>query len=133
MRPPTTSGIQQPFSTQFPPANPYPGFGWSAPGNQAPGYPNASAASNPFNAPYPTYSSNPYQPPTATSIQSTSATTNSAQLSPNSGSGTITEEHIRASLLSAVEDKLKKRLKEKVAQCQAEIEVLKKTGNLTCN
>lgn len=32
--------------------------------------------------------------------------------------GTISQEHIRASLLSAVEDKLKKRLKETVAQAQ---------------
>lgn len=43
--------------------------------------------------------------------------------------GTIKEEHIRASLLSAVEDRLKFRLKEKVHQIQDEIEVLKKTSN----
>lgn len=43
--------------------------------------------------------------------------------------GTITEEHIRASLLSAVEDRLKYRLKEKVHQIQDEIEVLRKTSN----
>lgn len=44
-------------------------------------------------------------------------------------SGTIKEEHIRASLLSAVEDRLKFRLKEKVHQLQDEIESLKKTSN----
>lgn len=44
-------------------------------------------------------------------------------------SGTITEEHIRASLLSAVEDRLKYRLKEKVHQIQDEIDVLKRTSN----
>lgn len=44
-------------------------------------------------------------------------------------SSTITEEHIRASLLSAVEDRLKHRLKNKVHQIQDEIEVLKKTSN----
>jgi len=43
--------------------------------------------------------------------------------------GTIKEEHIRASLLSAVEDRLKYRMKEKVHQIQDEIEVLKKTSN----
>jgi ESCRT-I complex subunit TSG101 len=43
--------------------------------------------------------------------------------------GTITEEHIRASLLSAVEDRLKYRMKEKIHQIQDEIEVLKKTSN----
>ena len=47
----------------------------------------------------------------------------------SSASGTITEEHIRVSLLSAVEDRLKYRLKEKVHQIQDEIEVLKKTSN----
>ena len=43
--------------------------------------------------------------------------------------GTITEEHIRASLLSCVEDKLKSKMKEKIHQIQDEIEVLKKTSN----
>lgn len=43
--------------------------------------------------------------------------------------GTITEEHIRASLLSAVEDRFKYRMKEKMHQIQDEIEVLKKTSN----
>lgn len=42
--------------------------------------------------------------------------------------GTISEEHIRASLLSAVEDRLKYRLREKVHSIQDEIEVLKKTS-----
>ncbi|RWS30997.1 tumor susceptibility protein-like protein [Leptotrombidium deliense] len=44
------------------------------------------------------------------------------------GTGTITEEHIRASLLSAVEDKLKERLKEKLGQLQAEVDVLRQTS-----
>lgn len=47
----------------------------------------------------------------------------------SNATGTITEEHIRASLLSAVEDRLKQRMKEKVHQMQDEIEVLKKTSN----
>lgn len=47
----------------------------------------------------------------------------------SNATGTITEEHIRASLLSAVEDRLKYRLKEKVHQIQDEIESLKKTSN----
>lgn len=42
-------------------------------------------------------------------------------------SGTITEEHIRASLLSAVEDKLRRRLKEQFSQLQAELETLRRT------
>lgn len=43
------------------------------------------------------------------------------------GSGTITEEHIRVSLLSAVEDKLRRRLKEQFSQLQAELETLRRT------
>lgn len=49
----------------------------------------------------------PYPPQTA-----------SSNLSMQSNTGTITEEHIHASLLSAVEDKLKKRLREVLAQSQ---------------
>ena len=53
------------------------------------------------------------------------ATTNST---PAPGStGTVTEEHLRASLLSAVEDKMKRKLREFFAQAQAEMDVLKKT------
>lgn len=47
----------------------------------------------------------------------------------NSTGGTISEEHIRASLVSAVEDRLNRRMREKVHQLQDEIEVLKKTSN----
>ncbi|XP_037813521.1 tumor susceptibility gene 101 protein [Lucilia sericata] len=44
-----------------------------------------------------------------------------------SSTGTITEEHIKASLVSAVEDKLRRRLQEKVNQYQAEIDTLNRT------
>lgn len=52
-----------------------------------------------------------------------------AQPSPTHATGTITEEHIRASLLSANQDRWKYRYKEKIHQLQDEIEVLKKTSN----
>ncbi|KAK2582025.1 hypothetical protein KPH14_002731 [Odynerus spinipes] len=57
------------------------------------------------------------------------ATQPSPTISGNSGgsSGTITEEHIRASLLSAVEDKLRRRLREQFSQLQAELETLRRT------
>ncbi|GAB0100217.1 tumor susceptibility gene 101 [Sergentomyia squamirostris] len=46
----------------------------------------------------------------------------------NPGSqGTITDEHIRASLLSAVEEKMWRRIVERVNQRQAELETLKRT------
>lgn len=47
--------------------------------------------------------------------------------SASSNSGTITEEHIKASLISAVEDKLRRRVQERVNQCQAEIQTLNRT------
>lgn len=40
---------------------------------------------------------------------------------------TITEEHIKASLISAVEDKLRRRIQERVNQHQAEMETLNRT------
>lgn len=40
---------------------------------------------------------------------------------------TITEEHIKASLISAVEDKLRRRIQERVNQYQAEMETLTRT------
>ncbi|XP_064490232.1 tumor susceptibility gene 101 protein-like [Ornithodoros turicata] len=46
---------------------------------------------------------------------------------PTSNTGTITQEHIRVSLLSAVQDKVKNRLKESLSIAQAEMDVLKKT------
>lgn len=45
----------------------------------------------------------------------------------NQSQGTITEEHIKASLISAVEDKLRRRLQERVNQIQAEIQTLNRT------
>lgn len=48
---------------------------------------------------------------------------------PQSNSNTISEAHIRASLLSAAGDKLKERLREKLETYRAEIDVLKKTGD----
>ncbi|GLV33975.1 Tumor susceptibility gene 101 [Carabus blaptoides fortunei] len=41
--------------------------------------------------------------------------------------GTITDEHIRASLMSAIEDKLKRRMREQYSQNQAELDTLKRT------
>jgi len=55
-----------------------------------------------------------------------SPTSTSGSSSPYS-TGTVTSEHIKASVLSAVEDKIRTRLREKVAQKEAEIEVLKNT------
>ncbi|XP_033330228.1 tumor susceptibility gene 101 [Megalopta genalis] len=83
---------------------PYPGYG--------------SYAGTASNYPSQSYGSYPYPPITQPSA-----------VVPESvgGSGTITEEHIRASLLSAVEDKLRRRLKEQFSQLLAELETLRRT------
>ncbi|UYV76413.1 TSG101 [Cordylochernes scorpioides] len=65
----------------------------------------------------------PYPPTSTTTPVAYPPSTTSQQQS----TGTISEEHIHASLLSAVEDKMKKRLREVLSQAQAEMEVLKKT------
>lgn len=44
------------------------------------------------------------------------------------GTGTINEEHIRISLLSAVEEKLRRRLDEQYAQSRAELDILQQSG-----
>lgn len=44
-----------------------------------------------------------------------------------SNTGTITDEHIRASLMSAIEDKIRRKIKEQTALCHDEIEILSQT------
>lgn len=80
-----------------------------------PPYPPASGATN---TPYPPSG---YMPGMQPGFNSSPAQNNA------SGTGTITEEHIKASLVSAVEDKMRRRIQEKVNQCQAEIQTLKRT------
>ena len=125
------------------PYPPYPPVLNSSSGPPPPSYPPVSTQYAPYQSPYPAatgYSYPPYNsatggmpssnsyPTTATSTATPPyPPTTSSSLSMQSSTGTITEEHIHASLLSAVEDKLKKRLREVLAQSQAEIEVLKKT------
>ncbi|CAN8023464.1 unnamed protein product [Ixodes persulcatus] len=90
-----------------------------APTPAYPPYPTGSTASYPL---YPTPGSGsgyPYPPASTVSIPATVGLPTST--------GTITQEHIRASLLTAVEDKVKGRLKEVLSVAQAEMDVLKKT------
>ncbi|XP_030385334.1 tumor susceptibility gene 101 protein [Scaptodrosophila lebanonensis] len=97
-----------PTSSNFGPYPPYP------PAGGAGGAPNASGYPPYMNFPQPggAYGgSGGYNP----------ATSNA------SSTGTITEEHIKASLISAVEDKLRRRIQEKVNQYQAEIDTLNRT------
>lgn len=93
-----------------------------------PVYPNFPSTSYPYPpstnqgfGPYPSYPTPPQSmkissPPPISAANTSSGTT-----------GTISEEHIRASLLSAVEDKLRRRLREQFSQIQAELETLRRT------
>uniref|UniRef100_A0A0C9PRS1 Tsg101_0 protein n=1 Tax=Fopius arisanus TaxID=64838 RepID=A0A0C9PRS1_9HYME len=111
--------------------NPYPHFVQNPPygGGMPPPYPSTSASGFGGYPSFPSYSTSGYPP----SPYSPAAYPPAKQPSPpmpamNSGnSDTITEEHIRASLISAVGDKLRRRLIEQHSQLQAELETLRRT------
>lgn len=86
----------------YPVSPPYPPYPYA---NSVPtsGYPSSTT-------PYPSYPSSGYPPVSAN--QSSNA------------SGTITEEHIRESLVSAVQDMLKYRVKERMGKTKAELAVI---------
>ncbi|KAM3956699.1 tumor susceptibility gene 101 [Aphomia sociella] len=99
-----------------------------------PGYPTQTPYPTTSNLPYPNYGSpypgaantngTPYPPSsTATPYPPPTNYTGGQDIA----GGTITEEHIKLSLLSAVQDKLKRRLKEQSQQSQAELETLRRT------
>lgn len=111
---PSNSFMPQPSGSYIPPYPPtsYPqsstGFGGYPPyppssNTSFPGYP-------PYTTPYPPYPGNNFGGP-----------------SPAVGTGTIKDEHIRESLLTAIEEKLMRRMKEQFQQNQAELETLKRT------
>jgi len=95
-------------------------------------YPSYPATGGSTSTPYPSYPggypSYPVAAGSASSSSSYPAYPPAATPTPKA-SGTISEDHIRASLLSAVEDKVRRRLSEIFAQSQAENETLKKTEN----
>jgi len=96
----------------------YPGTGYqhSYPTPQYPttGYP--TTAYPPSTTPYPPY-------PTQNTMHYSQASNG-----PTTTTGTVTQDHLKASILSAVEDKVKKRLREEVSGKQAETESLKHVG-----
>ncbi|XP_054707741.1 tumor susceptibility gene 101 protein-like [Uloborus diversus] len=122
--------------TTYPPYPPVPATGpapYPAVSSAYPSYPGNYPVASGYN--YSGYNAatggvpttNNYPPVAATASNPLPYPQTTASNMTQQSSGTITEEHIHASLLSAVEDKLKKRLREVLAQSQAEIEVLKKT------
>ncbi|XP_015790509.1 tumor susceptibility gene 101 protein [Tetranychus urticae] len=100
---PSYSGGNPPYPTSYP---------YSSFPSADPPY----ALSNPS---YPNYPS--YPPSTGYNPQ-----VNSQASTPSQNSRTITEEHIRASLITAVNDKIKERLRERLGRSYAENEVLGK-------
>lgn len=101
--PPSSGSLAYPGSHSTGPPS-YPGSGGPA------GYPSSTQFNN--------------HPP---QFQSVNNVGNAVQPPPFTRDGTVTEADVKASLLSAVEDKIKRRLKETFAQAQAEMDVLTKT------
>lgn len=117
-------------SSGFPPYPP--NSQYSGGSNVYPPYPSTASGGFPYPGSYSSYAgttpSYPTQGYSGSFPPYPPATQPSPTVQPGSGgSGTITEEHIRASLLSAVEDKLRRRLKEQFSQLQAELETLRRT------
>lgn len=107
---------------------PYPQPGFPTPGGYG-GFPPYPPTSNP---PYPT----PYPPTSSTSYPNSYPGFSGYPMNNFGGpavtpvpigTGTIKDEHIRESLLTAIEEKLLRRMKEQFQQNQAELETLKRT------
>ncbi|EDW17804.1 tumor susceptibility gene 101 protein isoform X2 [Drosophila mojavensis] len=142
--PPVYSKPKEQVAVPYPANSFMPQPGGAGASNQFLPYPNASGASGGNFPPYPTGGANimPYPPAGGQPGSSGgyppymnypqpgypgSIGYNPAGVGTPSSTGTITEEHIKASLISAVEDKLRRRIQEKVNQYQAEIETLNRT------
>lgn len=98
----------------YPPTSSYPpstGYGAFPP------YPSAN------NLPYPSYNNAPYPIPYSSYGGPIIPGCGPA----SGGTGTIKDEHIRESLLTAIEEKLMRRMKEQFQQNQAELDTLKRT------
>ncbi|XP_018320962.1 tumor susceptibility gene 101 protein isoform X2 [Agrilus planipennis] len=116
---PSSTYMPQPASSSF---LPYPAASSYQPGGYGgyPPYPPVSSSAFPSYPPYPTPSYPPYPP--------TSSFPGIKPAPPIPGStGTIKDEHIRESLLTAIEEKLMRRMKEQFQQNQAELDTLRKT------
>ncbi|KAG5897342.1 hypothetical protein JTB14_030228 [Gonioctena quinquepunctata] len=111
---PPNSFMPQPSGSYMPP---YPPAAYPPTSGSFGGYPPYPPTSNsgfpPFSSyqtPYPPYSGGNFGTPTQPT-----------------GTGTIKDEHIRESLLTAIEEKLLRKMKEQFLQNQAELETLKRT------
>ncbi|XP_050695886.1 tumor susceptibility gene 101 protein-like [Eriocheir sinensis] len=123
-QPPATTGYPAyPTQQGYPPTStPYPVYPPTSTAAAHPtmpqmggAYPPPYAATGMPYTPYPPATSNPSTQTSATETNTTSATS----------TGTITEEHIRASLISAVSDRVRAKLRDSYGGCQAEVSVLR--------
>ncbi|XP_059167098.1 tumor susceptibility gene 101 protein-like [Physella acuta] len=128
------AGGYPPYPGSYPSYPPYPQP------SQNNGYPQPFPYPGANNPPYPAQTQGPPNyPPASGSYPPVQSSSNPPYPMSNSGSGeirypagistggTVTEADLRASLMSAVEDKIKWRLRETFAQAQAEMDVLRKT------
>ncbi|KAK0175821.1 hypothetical protein PV328_000023 [Microctonus aethiopoides] len=116
--PPYPQSSQYGVNTIYPP--PYPPASGSGFSGAYPGYP-------PMVGMTPNYQSQGYPNSFPTSYPPAKQPSPPMPAMNSGNSDTITEEHIRASLISAVGDKLRRRLCEQFSQLQAELETLHRT------
>ncbi|XP_070532900.1 tumor susceptibility gene 101 protein-like [Ptychodera flava] len=108
-------------NTGYPSSTPYPA---STTGQGYPAYPASGYPSSQQYPPYSQASSQPYPSQNYPPSTVHAGTTGHAALSHQPS---ISDDQIKASLISAVEDKLKRRMKETFEQAQAEMDVLNST------
>ncbi|RUS82713.1 hypothetical protein EGW08_009550 [Elysia chlorotica] len=120
--PPSTGNLPYPSSQPPGPAS-YPGPGGYPPVTQFNNHQPPFSSANHVGEYPPVTQFNNHQPPFSSANHVGSA----SQPPAFTRDGTVTEADVKASLLSAVEDKIKRRLKETFAQAQAEMDVLTKT------
>lgn len=106
-KPPGFGSPPYPTSTPYPPSSVVSG-----------GYPPYPPSSNAFQS-FPPYPNSPFPPFPPTS--------NFGSPTPPACTGTIKDEHIRESLITAIEEKLLRKMKEQFMQNQAELQTLKRT------
>lgn len=109
---------------------PYPQAGFPTPPGYA-GFPPYPPTTNPpYPSAYPPSSSTSYPPSypgySPYPMNNFGGPSPAPSIIPG-GTGTIKDEHIRESLLTAIEEKLMRRMKEQFQQNQAELETLKRT------
>ncbi|KAK7073913.1 hypothetical protein SK128_026677 [Halocaridina rubra] len=115
-----TSGYP-PYPAQpgYPPSStPYPVY----PPTSTTGYPPSQPGPPSYPPPYTPGVTYPPYPPTTSNLTTQSTETSGAT---TAATGTITEEHIRASLVSAVSDRVRAKLRDSYGGAQAEVSVLR--------